>query len=137
MTTNQTDVHPLKILFSEVKQKALEGYFTFLRFQSVSSEEEYKGELNKCVDWLVDYLTDSGLEVEKWPTSGHPTLLASWTGAGPDKPTVLIYNHYDVQPVDPLEEWDSPPFEPTVKDGFVYARGAQDKSASVGTKLGS
>lgn len=75
---------------------------------------------------MRDYLLDMGLEVETWETAGPPVLFASNMEAGPDKPTLLIYNHYDVQPVDPLEEWNSPPFEPTVRDGQVFARGAQD-----------
>jgi acetylornithine deacetylase/succinyl-diaminopimelate desuccinylase-like protein len=67
-----------------------------------------------------------GLKVEKWPTKGHPVIFASSQPILPDQPTLLIYNHYDVQPVDPLNEWDSPPFEPTVRQGEVYARGAED-----------
>ena len=82
--------------------------------------------MTRCITWLKDYIEKIGLKCEIWPTQGHPDLFASWMGAGPDKPTFLIYNHYDVQPVDPIEEWISPPFEPTIRDGQVYARGAQD-----------
>lgn len=116
----------LKQLYEKRREKALEEFFTFLRFQSISSEPDYKPHMETCVHWLAEYLRKMGFSLELWPTSGHPTLFATYMHAGPEKPTLLIYNHYDVQPVDPLEAWHSPPFEPTVRDGQVYARGAQD-----------
>lgn len=72
-----------------------------------------------------------GFKTELWPTSIHPVLFASHMEAGPDRPVLLIYNHYDVQPVDPLELWKSPPFEPTIRDGKVYARGASDNKGQL------
>lgn len=116
----------LKKYFNAHKEKLINDYFTFLKFESVSSEPSYKPQVKACLDWLVDYVKNIGFKVEVWPTSGHPTLYAYNTDAGPSQPTLLIYNHYDVQPVDPLELWDSPPFDPTVREGQVYARGAQD-----------
>lgn len=116
----------LKQYFNSSKKTILEDYYTFLRFQSVSSEPQYKPQLLACVDWLTDYLKNIGFHVEIWPTKGHPTIFASYIKAGSSQPTLLIYNHYDVQPVDPLELWKSPPFEPTLRNGEVYARGAQD-----------
>lgn len=113
-------------LIEKNRSNLIEDYYTFLRFPSVSSESQFKQQLLDCADWLVHYLQDIGFEVEIWQTSGHPTIFAKHLKAGPDKPTLLIYNHYDVQPVDPLEEWDSPPFNPTLKGKEVYARGAQD-----------
>lgn len=107
-------------------QELLEDYLTFLRFPTVSAESSHKSALLSCVDWLRHYIAQMGLEVELWPTQGHPVLFASYDKAGPSKPTLLIYNHYDVQPVDPLSEWHSPPFEPMVRHGCVYARGAED-----------
>ena len=101
-------------------------YFQFLKFSSISTDPSYKADVLACSDWLTTYLEKLGLEVEVWKTSGHPTLFATNTDAGSDRPTLLIYHHYDVQPVDPLELWDSPPFEPTVRNGNVYARGACD-----------
>lgn len=112
--------------YEKQKTQALEDYFTFLRFQSVSSEPKYKPHMESCSKWLVEYLHKAGFKTEIWPTSQHPVIYAHNMSAGPDKPTLLIYNHYDVQPVDPLEEWHSPPFEPTIRNGEVYARGAQD-----------
>ncbi len=116
----------LKKYFYDSKDEILADYFTFLRFQSISSEPQYKEQLHTCVDWLTSYLKAIGFTVEIWKTKGHPTIFASHEKAGPDQPTLLIYNHYDVQPVDPLELWVSPPFEPTLRNGEIYARGAQD-----------
>lgn len=120
----QTDT--LRKLYKKHEKQALEDFFTFLRFQSISTDPTYSKEVNSCAKWLEKYLQNIGFETELWPTSGHPTLFASYMKAGPNKPTLLIYNHYDVQPIDPLEEWISPPFEPTLRDGQVFARGAQD-----------
>lgn len=112
--------------YKKHEKQALDEYFTFLRFQSVSSEAKYKPHVESCAQWVVNYLKEIGFTTEVWPTSGHPVIYANYLKAGPDKPTLLIYNHYDVQPVDPLEEWVSPPFEPSIREGEVYARGAQD-----------
>ncbi|MGZ3633181.1 MAG: dipeptidase, partial [Parachlamydiaceae bacterium] len=100
----------LKTLYQESSNEILEHFFKFLSFQSISSEETYKPEMQKCVNWLKAYVEEIGFQCELWPTSGHPVLYAHWDGAGPDQPTLLIYNHYDVQPIDPIEEWESPPF---------------------------
>lgn len=104
----------------------LEEYFKLLSFPSISSEPAYEESLLNCASWVSDYLMALDFNVELWPTSGHPVIFASNMTAGPDKPTLMIYNHYDVQPVDPLEEWLTPPFQPSLLDGNVYARGAQD-----------
>lgn len=119
-------LNDLKKYFSDHKNEIIEDYFTFLKFQSISSEPQYKKDLLSCIDWLKNRLEKMGFHLEIWPTQGHPTLFASYEKAGPHQPTLLIYNHYDVQPVDPLDLWTSPPFEPTIRDGEVYARGAQD-----------
>ena len=112
--------------YASKREAILSDFFTFLQFPSVSSEPEYHPGLQSCLDWLKGYIAKMPFHIEVWPTEGHPVLFASYTKAGPDKPTLLIYNHYDVQPVDPLDEWHSPPFKPTLRDGQVYARGAQD-----------
>lgn len=126
MKTNPANIETLQHYFQQHKEKMLQEYFTFLKFQSISSEPDFTPQVNACAKWLVDYLKEMGFETQLWPTKGHPTIFASDLRAGPDKPTLLIYNHYDVQPVDPINEWDSPPFEPTIRDGQVFARGAQD-----------
>ncbi|NGX42737.1 MAG: N-formyl-4-amino-5-aminomethyl-2-methylpyrimidine deformylase [Chlamydiae bacterium] len=121
-----TNLEIIRQLYTEGKEEALRDFFTFLKFQSISSESEHKQDVLACAQWLMDYLIEIGFETELWETSGHPTIFASHLHAGPDKPTILIYNHYDVQPVDPLKLWDSPPFDPTIKEGEIYARGAVD-----------
>jgi acetylornithine deacetylase/succinyl-diaminopimelate desuccinylase-like protein len=126
MKRNLTSIETLQHYFQQHKQAMLNEYFKFLKFQSVSSEPGFIPQVNACAKWLVDYLKEMGFETQLWPTKGHPTIFASDLRAGPDKPTLLIYHHYDVQPVDPLNEWLSPPFEPTIRDGQVFARGAQD-----------
>lgn len=108
------------------EKKILEDYFTFLRFESISTLEEHKPHILKCASWVSDYLKEIGFKTEIWETSGHPTVFAENLEAGPDKPTLLFYQHYDVQPVDPIELWETSPFEPTLKGDKVFARGASD-----------
>lgn len=113
-------------IYDQCREEALRDYFTFLKFKSVSSEKEHVHDVKACADWLVTYLKNMGFKVELWEIEGHhPTIFASFE-VSKSKPTLLIYNHYDVQPIDPLEAWNSPPFEPTERDGEIYARGAQD-----------
>lgn len=112
--------------YKKTKDASLKDFFTFLKFQSISTDPQFKEEVRACAHWLTSYIEKIGFNVEQWATTGHPVIFASNCEAGTSKPTLLIYNHYDVQPVDPLELWDSPPFEPTEKKGEIYARGAQD-----------
>ena len=98
----------------------------FLSIPSISTLPENKKDILKCAQFVSDKLKDAGMSrVEIFKTEGHPIVYGEWLGA-PGKPTVLVYGHYDVQPVDPIELWDSPPFEPVIKDGKVFARGATD-----------
>lgn len=103
----------------------LTEFCEFLSIPSISSEPEYAKEVRRCALWLQQKINVLGFHTELWETPGHPTLFAERI-IDPALPTLLIYNHYDVQPVDPLELWTTPPFEPIIKDGCVYARGAQD-----------
>jgi acetylornithine deacetylase/succinyl-diaminopimelate desuccinylase-like protein len=113
-----------------MRDNYLEDYYSFLRFPSVSTDDQYKKKLEECADWLVKKLTRVGLETQLVPTRGHPIVWArNKHQAG--RHTVLIYGHYDVQPPDPLELWDSPPFEPVLKDGYVFARGATDNKGQI------
>lgn len=116
----------LKQFYEKNKQEALKDYFTFLSFESVSTDPKYKPQVQACANWLADYIQKIGFHVELWPTLGNPVLFASHLQAGPSKPTLLIYNHYDVQPIDPINEWTTPPFQPTIREGEVYARGTAD-----------
>lgn len=100
--------------------------FEFLRIPSISARSEHRPDVSRAAEWLADRLQHAGLAVEVFPTPGHPVVLAEWRGAGPDAPTYLVYGHYDVQPVEPLDLWHSPPFEPTIRDGRIYARGSVD-----------
>jgi acetylornithine deacetylase/succinyl-diaminopimelate desuccinylase-like protein len=108
----------------------LEDYYSFLRFPSVSTDDAYKEKVTECAHWLVEKLSGIGLETKLVPTPGHPVVWARNKHQAGRK-TVLIYGHYDVQPPDPLELWDSPPFEPVLKDGYVFARGATDNKGQI------
>lgn len=114
--------------FDENKKELLDEFFTFLSFPGISTDTAYHEDLARCREWVKQKLLELGMEVEVWqPENGAPAVLfASNLEAGADKPTVLFYNHYDVQPVDPLDLWTSPPFEPALRNGEIYARGAQD-----------
>src|SRR5437879_9464104 len=113
-----------------MRDNYLEEYYSFLRFPSVSTDDQYKEKLDECADWLLKKLTTIGLESKVVPTAGHPIVWArNKHQAG--RCTVLIYGHYDVQPPDPLDLWDSPPFEPVLKDGYVFARGATDNKGQI------
>ncbi|GAB4478593.1 MAG: dipeptidase [Anaerolineae bacterium] len=99
----------------------------FLRIPSISTLPEHKPDIERAADWLVAEMQRIGLaNVSTYPTEGHPIVYGEWLGAGASAPTVLVYGHYDVQPVDPLDLWTSPPFDPQIRDGEVYARGASD-----------
>lgn len=98
----------------------------FLRIPSVSARSEHRPDMRRAAEWLAERMRDAGLEVSIEATPGHPIVLGEWRGAGEGAPTVLIYGHYDVQPAEPLELWTSPPFEPTVRAGRIYARGSVD-----------
>lgn len=98
----------------------------FLRIPSISTLPEHKQDVARAAHFVAESLTQAGLEnVEVIQTGKHPLVYADWLHA-PGKPTVLCYGHYDVQPPDPLELWESPPFEPNIRDGNIYARGACD-----------
>ncbi|MCC6343112.1 MAG: dipeptidase [Bryobacterales bacterium] len=104
----------------------LEELNAFLRIPSISTSPEHAADVRRAAGYVAARLTEAGLEnVEVIPTEKHPLVYGEWLGA-PGKPTVLCYGHYDVQPPDPLELWDSPPFEPTIRGGNLHARGAAD-----------
>jgi acetylornithine deacetylase/succinyl-diaminopimelate desuccinylase-like protein len=99
----------------------------FLAIPSVSALPEHQPDIQHVTRWLADHLTAIGLHnAQVNPTAGHPIVTADWLEAGPDKPTVLIYGHYDVQPVDPIELWHSDPFRAEVRGDYLYGRGASD-----------
>ena len=108
----------------------LEEYFTFLRFPSVSTDQKYADKVRDCANWVSQKLEKIGLESKVVPTKGHPIVWARNKHRN-GRPTVLLYGHYDVQPPDPLELWESPPFEPVLKNGYVFARGATDNKGQI------
>lgn len=115
---------------------ATERLFDLLRIPSISTDPAYKEDCDKAADWLVKELSDLGFEASKRPTPGHPMVVAH--GEGPDDaPHVLFYGHYDVQPVDPLELWDNPPFEPALEDTpkgkVLRGRGTSDDKGQLMT----
>jgi len=98
----------------------------FLRIPSVSSQPQRRADVKKCAHWLARHLQNIGLErVRVIATRGNPIVYASWLRA-PERPTLIIYGHYDVLPGEPISEWRTPPFSPTVKGQDLYARGAAD-----------
>lgn len=114
------------------RDRFLDELKTFLRLPSISTLSEHAADVARAAQWLAEHLRSIGLDrVEIVPTPGHPIVYAEWMGAGADAPTLLFYGHYDVQPVDPLDLWQSPPFEPTVRDGKIFARGATDDKGQV------
>src|SRR5438132_462546 len=113
-----------------MRENYLEDFYSFLRFPSVSTDEKFAGKVRDCAEWLSKKLEVVGLESKLVPTPGHPVVWARNKHRG-DRPTVLIYGHYDVQPPDPVELWDSPPFEPVLKNGYVFARGATDNKGQI------
>jgi len=108
-------------------EEHLAGLDTFLRMESISADPLKNDEMVRTAQWIADAFTAIGFEHARLTeTRSHPVVTADWLHAGPDKPTALVYCHYDVQPVDPLEEWVRPPFEPRYENDILYARGCGD-----------
>lgn len=106
-------------------------YFEFLRYPSISADKSYKNDVLNCANFLKKILHDGGMTVSLIETKGNPIVYAEDLSAGKDAKTVLIYGHYDVQPVDPLILWETPPFEPHERNGKIYARGASDNKGQI------
>jgi acetylornithine deacetylase/succinyl-diaminopimelate desuccinylase-like protein len=102
----------------------------FLKFPSVSTQSEHMVDMIACAEWLKGKFLRLGFEADVHQTGGHPAVIAR-TQHDPARPTVLIYGHYDVQPPEPLEEWKTPPFEPTIREGRIYARGSTDNKGQI------
>ncbi len=114
--------------------KATDRLLDLLRIPSISTDPAYKADCDRAADWLVEELNGLGFDASKRPTTGHPMVVAHNKGSGPH---VLFYGHYDVQPVDPLELWDSPPFEPALEDTdkgvVIRGRGSSDDKGQLMT----
>ena len=116
----------LDTFFGSHRARIEHELFDFLRIPSVSARSEHNADTARAAQWLAGAFGAAGLKAEVIPTAGHPVVLGEWRGAGADRPTVLVYGHYDVQPAEPLGLWTTPAFEPTVRDGRIYARGSVD-----------
>jgi len=113
------------------RTRFVDDLIEWLRIPSISSDPAHAADVKKCADHLAVKLRSLGAgRVETWPTAGHPAVFAEWI-VGPTKPTLLVYGHHDVQPVDPLGEWVTPPFEPSIRDGRLWGRGAVDDKGQV------
>ncbi|HEX4515568.1 MAG TPA: M20/M25/M40 family metallo-hydrolase, partial [Polyangiaceae bacterium] len=113
------------------REKSVGELQEWVRIPSISSDARHKADLEKNADWLIAKLKTLGADrVEKWPTAGHPAVFASYMHQ-PGKPTLLVYGHHDVQPIEPLAEWKSPPFEPAIREGRMWGRGVVDDKGQV------
>jgi acetylornithine deacetylase/succinyl-diaminopimelate desuccinylase-like protein len=113
------------------RDRYLDELKSYLAIPSISALPEHSGDVRRCAEWTADEMRRIGLQnVKLIETPGHPVVYGDWLGA-PGAPTMLFYGHYDVQPVDPIELWTSPPFEATVRDGEIYARGSADDKGQI------
>jgi acetylornithine deacetylase/succinyl-diaminopimelate desuccinylase-like protein len=113
------------------RERRLASYLEFLRIPSISALPEHAGDCRAAAEWLAGQLRTMGVEhAEVSETGGHPIVYGDWLHA-PDAPTVLVYGHYDVQPVDPIDEWETAPFEPFIRGDRVVGRGAADDKGQV------
>jgi acetylornithine deacetylase/succinyl-diaminopimelate desuccinylase-like protein len=103
----------------------------FIAIPSISTSAGHNKDIRRCAEWIAAHLKNIGMKgVRIHPTKGHPIVYAEWLGA-PGAPTVLLYGHYDVQPVDPVDLWTTPPFEATIRGENIYARGTADDKGQV------
>jgi len=124
-------MHRAIAYIQEHRDAFVEELKSFLRIPSVSTKSDHKGDIQKAAQWLTEHMQRIGLEhTQILPTAGHPIVYADWLHAT-GKPTALIYGHYDVQPPEPLELWVTGPFDPTVRNGELFARGAVDDKGQV------
>ncbi len=121
---------------NENEDRFVEELLAFIRIPSVSALPEHAGDMQHVAEWVAARLQAAGVEnTAVMPTEGHPAVYGDWLHAGEGKPTILLYGHMDVQPADPLDLWDSPPFEPVIKDDRIYARGASDDKGGMITPI--
>jgi len=122
----------LKDFIGSNKDRYIKELKHFLSYPSISTNPENKKDVLECAEYLKEHMESLGMQNAKvYPTNGHPVVYSEWLNAGKDKPTVLIYGHYDVQPVDPIELWTSPPFEAEIRGENIFARGSADDKGQV------
>ena len=118
------------------KERHLKEMIECLKIPSVSADSSKEPEIRRCGQWCAEKLKSIGFEnVELKETGGFPAVYGDWLHAGKDKPTIMVYGHYDVQPEEPLEKWETPPFEPTIKGDYIYARGTSDDKSQLLTHV--
>src|SRR5258705_559762 len=120
----------LKKFLSDNDARIRNELFEFLRIPSVSAKSDHNADTKRAAEWVKASLGKIGVAAKIYPTAGHPVVVGEWRNA-PGAPTVLVYGHYDVQPAEPLDLWTSPPFEPTVRDKKIFARGAVDDKGQI------
>ena len=124
-----------QIHLAEHKDQFLNELLDFIRIPSISALPEHAADVQHAGEWVASRLKAAGVEhVEVMPTGGHPVVYSDWLHA-PGKPTILIYGHFDTQPVDPLHLWSHPPFEPTIEGDHIYGRGASDDKGCMLTPI--
>ncbi|MDQ2067631.1 dipeptidase [Xinfangfangia sp. CPCC 101601] len=118
------------------QKRYVDELIAFIRIPSVSAKPENMGDVQKAAEWVAERVKRAGIDNARvLPTAGHPVVYADWMHAGADKPTVMIYGHFDVQPAEPYELWDSAPFEPEIRGDRIYGRGASDDKAGMMTPI--
>jgi acetylornithine deacetylase/succinyl-diaminopimelate desuccinylase-like protein len=117
------------------RDRYVEELLEFLRIPSISTDSKHKADVARCAEFVAEKLRAAGAEARVFPTDGHPIVYGEIRAATAKAPTVLVYGHYDVQPADPLDLWKTPPFEPRIANGNVYARGAADDKGQVYTHV--
>lgn len=115
--------------------RAVKALCDLLRIPGISTDPARAADVRRGAEWVKQYFERMGLAVETWDTPGQPAVFAEWAGAGTDAPTVLVYGHHDVQPTGDLALWSSPPFEPVIRDGKLFARGAADDKGQFFTQV--
>ena len=126
-----TSIEAIDAYLAGTAEQRLEELMEFLRIPTVGALSEHAEDVGAGAEWIATRMREIGLEnVEISATGGHPVVYADWLHAD-GAPTVVVYAHYDVQPVDPLDLWVRPPFEPRVEDGRIYGRGAADDKGQV------
>jgi acetylornithine deacetylase/succinyl-diaminopimelate desuccinylase-like protein len=127
-----TDTDAVRRYVADHRQSLYDDLDAWLRIPSISADPAHADDVRRSADWLAGRFRAAGFPtVEVWPTEGQPAVFAEWPADDPAAPTAVVYGHHDVQPVDPLELWEAPPFEPTVRGEELFARGAIDDKGQV------
>src|SRR5487761_1328419 len=136
MPTSRPNMSPIDDYLTQHAAAFEDDLCELLRIASVSADSRHRGDVRRAAEWVLAQFRSLVMPAELCETPGHPIVYAEWLGA-PGAPTALVYGHYDVQPPDPLEEWISPPFEPTRRGGDLFARGATDDKGKMLTHVKS